>query len=211
MTSRLGTKLGSIDVKVRGGGKFVVKNIAVEGSSEPSTGAVQLACPRCGRGVFVHVAGVTTDGCETTCPACGADVPIPNGDYIPLRAAVDLILESNLPLEQVRHAIEDAIAKRLTSEDLVGKLAQQAPELTKLSTYLPKNREEMFKYLGFLVAILVALIAKYCGQETAPKPTPADVHVQVQTVLLSQSSSEARKKRNERKRVRKEHRPSKSR
>lgn len=108
-----------------------------------------------------NVQNITMSGNKTQCPNCGEMAIIPDGLYNVVNNTIELLKGPEISaqrLKLLKLIITDLRNKELTNQELNNKLTEEIPELSSLKDFLPKTRNELYAFLGLLLAIVTILI-----------------------------------------------------
>jgi len=112
---------------------------------------------------FENSTNITLTNNQTQCPKCGRMAKIPDGTYNFIGDSIELISGPDITirrLELFKSIIEQVIKKQQNADDFTNAIKQDAPELNKLSNFLPKTRNELYAFLTLLIAIITLAITK---------------------------------------------------
>ena len=142
---------------------------------------VPAFCDSCGAvfgsGISVEDSrNVTFSGTDAgPCPACGGTGHVPDGLYNFIGQTIELLsgpASTVADLKRLAALLERARKNRAEPEDIASAIARETPAFRKLSDLLPRNRNELYGFLG----VVLAAIALAISVKTASKPTSIDVN-----------------------------------
>ncbi|WP_243186687.1 SEC-C metal-binding domain-containing protein [Clostridium intestinale] len=123
-------------------------------------------CDKCGAifpsGFYIKDSQGTFEGCTSMCPRCGSMAKVPDGMYnvigetIEILKAPDVTIEKLKALNELLYNLKSDKIKTDTFED---KVNTELPELSSLVSILPKNRTDLYAFLGLIIAFIQMIIS----------------------------------------------------
>ena len=132
--------------------------------------AMPAFCDTCGT---VFASGFWVENCRNTsfsgcssgpCPNCGGTGHIPDGVYDVTANVIKLIsgtAKSFHQLKQLADILRTAQKENLSKDEVVKRIDEEVPELTSLSSILPKTRNELYAFLTLILTAIGLLITAY--------------------------------------------------
>jgi hypothetical protein len=103
------------------------------------------------------------------CPYCGSMGKIPDGIYSALTNTAQLLASGNILPPNIRQLIsllKSSVDKKDDSESISKQIKENLPELSSVTNFLPKTRNELYAFITVLIA-LATLILNTCKSETS--------------------------------------------
>lgn len=112
---------------------------------------------------------LTIVGCSQTCPQCGSEGKILDGNYSALGDALLVLLrQPNPDLAKVLVSVLQQGAKRQESrEEICAKIQKTAPELQSWGDCLPKTRNELYAFIA-IILVLLGIVIRCWSSNTEP-------------------------------------------
>jgi hypothetical protein len=146
--------------------------------------SIPAFCDTCGTAFpsgffFENASNITLSGNRSgPCPSCGGMGHVPDGvfnfigDTIEILSAPQRTVEELTRLVQIIH---EAKAKQQSNEQVAAQIKQELPGLSALADILPKNRGELYGFLGVVLATITLLTQ-------SPQP-PQNITINVSQVV----------------------------
>lgn len=128
--------------------------------------AIPAFCDNCGTafpsGFFMdNCAEVTMTGCKSgPCPKCGSQGSVPDGVFRIMGNVIKILDAPRKTVEQFAKytmVLHQARAENLDREQVKARIEEELPELSGLSSYLPKTRTELYAFLTLLLAFIATV------------------------------------------------------
>lgn len=159
------------------------------GSDMPHLPAI---CDRCGvmfpsGFVIENAINITLSGNQSgPCPACGGMGHIPDGLYNFIGNSIELLqgpTRTVTELQRLAAALRDARARKSDVAEIQKTLTDASSELQSIADILPKNRTELYAFLGLLIAVITLILSM------KEKDKPVNIHVdQVINMAVKEAS-----------------------
>jgi ribosome-binding protein aMBF1 (putative translation factor) len=127
------------------------------------------------------VLGSEIEGNRVQCPRCSGMGHIPDGFYNTVGDVISVIGSSSqsvAELQRIAEILRRARERKASREEVAETIRKEAPTLAKIAELLPKNRTELYAFLGVVIAIL-ALI-----EEPTPTNTTITINRAINQVIV---------------------------
>ncbi|MFC1502977.1 SEC-C metal-binding domain-containing protein [Pseudomonadota bacterium] len=140
-------------------------------------------CDDCGTafssGIFMeNCTNVSLGGNKSgPCPNCGGMGSVPDGVFNVIGNVIDIIDAPRKTVEQLSRYVKvlhEARAQNLSREDVKSKIDKDIPELSGISSYLPKTRTELYAFLALLISLFTVL---------KEDPKPQDINIMINNTV----------------------------
>jgi hypothetical protein len=135
------------------------------------------------------------------CPHCGGSGHVPDGTYNFIGNSIQFLsgpARSVSDLERLAAILRNARQRQASLEDIRREVADQVPELQRITDLLPRTRAELYAFIGILLAVLTLALGQLRSGEP-PKIEVNQVINQITTIVqqppqpLAQSPESAAK------------------
>ena len=95
------------------------------------------------------------------CPVCGGMGHIPDGVYNFIGDTIELLSGSQRTVAELKRLaiiLSEARKDRLSSEEIISKVDKELPELNTFKDILPKNRNELYSFIGLIISIIMMFL-----------------------------------------------------
>ncbi|WLR56509.1 SEC-C metal-binding domain-containing protein [Mesobacillus subterraneus] len=107
--------------------------------------------------VFENCVGVTMSGCTSQCPRCGYSARVPDGVFNFYNSAIEVLEatpETIRDLKKLFVIVDKASRENIPPEEVHKEIEEEAPKLSFLAKYLPKNAKEFGVYLTAVASLI---------------------------------------------------------
>ncbi|WP_373514474.1 SEC-C metal-binding domain-containing protein [Persicitalea sp.] len=111
---------------------------------------------------------ISLSGIKSQCPYCGSMGSIPDGLYDFIDGTVKFLGAPTVSISSLRKLkviLEDARENKDNFSTLSEKLNRETPELSSLSDIIPKNRNELYGFIGLILMILTLIQNQYLNDK----------------------------------------------
>jgi hypothetical protein len=95
------------------------------------------------------------------CPTCGGVGHIPDGVYNFIGDTIELLScpqRTVAELKRLALILSEAREEKLSPEEIIGKVNNELPGLNSFKDILPKNRNELYSFIGLIISIIMLLL-----------------------------------------------------
>lgn len=100
---------------------------------------------------------VSLSGNKAQCPSCHRMASIPDGVFKFINDTIEIIKAPDITfskLDTYKKLIEKLRAEKASYDEIKSEIEKKAPELNSLGAFLPKTRNELYTFLGLLLAAI---------------------------------------------------------
>ncbi|MDO6501213.1 SEC-C metal-binding domain-containing protein [Photobacterium sanguinicancri] len=128
--------------------------------------AIPAFCDTCGTafpsGFFMeNCTDISLRGCKSgPCPKCGGQGSVPDGVFNVIGNVIEILDAPRKTIEQLTKyskVLHEARANNLSREEVKAKIDKEVPELSGISSYLPKTRTELYAFLTLLLTFFATV------------------------------------------------------
>lgn len=127
---------------------------------------VPAFCDKCGTvfssGIGGEATGVSFKNCKAgPCPRCGSTGHIPDGVFNFIGNTIEILSAPTRTIDELTKLAKIVNEARENNESpgkISNKIQTELPGLSKLADYLPQNRNELYGFLGVLLATITLLL-----------------------------------------------------
>ncbi|RIH71517.1 hypothetical protein BJG01_06905 [Vibrio splendidus] len=119
---------------------------------------------------FENCSEISMKGCKSgPCPKCGNQGSIPDGVFNVIGNVIEILDAPRKTLEQFAKytkVLHDAREQKLSREEVKTKIEQEVPELSGISSYLPKTRTELYAFITLLLTFFTMVAPLLQGKSS---------------------------------------------
>lgn len=108
-----------------------------------------------------NASNVTLSGNRSgPCPSCGGMGHVPDGVFNFIGNTIEILSAPQRTVEELARLVQiihEAKAKQQSNEQVAAQIKQELPGLSSLADILPKNRGELYGFLGVVLATITLL------------------------------------------------------
>ena len=128
--------------------------------------SIPAFCDTCGTAfpsgfLFENASNVTLSGnMSGPCPSCGGMGHVPDGVFNFIGNTIEILSAPQRTIKELTRLVQiihEAKAKQQSNEQVTAQIKQELPGLSSLADILPKNRGELYGFLGVVLAAITLL------------------------------------------------------
>ncbi|EIK0774875.1 SEC-C metal-binding domain-containing protein [Vibrio harveyi] len=110
---------------------------------------------------FENCTEISMTGCKSgPCPKCGGQGSIPDGVFNVIGNVIEILDAPRKTVEQFARytrVLHEAREQKLSREEVKTKIEEEVPELSGISSYLPKTRTELYAFITLLLTFIATV------------------------------------------------------